>query len=177
MKALLLLSGNADPRMVSLSRPRVFACLFITEAYFHYRMCWMLACWWVAGWLCTEPTWGQGGLQWAKANMLCWSLDSTGGPNSTSEVCAGCLDCSFGLANFHAKDPDMYDPDPRCFPTNKSSKNLEHVGWQWLLEGHWIKPWADCAGASQVASYQRQNIVQKIKILIICERSSSSPSS
>lgn len=121
MKTFLLLSGNADPKMVRLSRLRVFACLCITEPSSHYRMCWTLACWWAAGWLCAEPTWGQGRLQWAKANTLCWSLDNTGGPNSASEVCAGCLDCSFGLANCHAKDPDMY---PCCFPTNKSSKNL-----------------------------------------------------
>lgn len=65
----------------------------------------------------------KGRLHWAKTNTLCWNPDSTHGQNSVSEWWCGCLDCSHDLAWCHDKDPGMY---PRCFPANKSSKNLEH---------------------------------------------------
>lgn len=127
MKTFSLLSWNAHPRRVRLSRPQVAARLCVTEPSSHYWKCLMVVCSWPAGCLCTEPAWGRGGRQSAKTNTLRWNLDSPCGPNSVSEWCCGCLDCSLDLAQCHAKDPGIY---PCCFPANKSSKYLEHCGVQ-----------------------------------------------
>ena len=127
MKTFSLLSWNAHPRRVRLSRPQVAARVCVTEPSSHYWKCSMVVCSWPAGCLCAEPACGWGGRLSAKTDTLCWHLDSPRGPNSVSERCCGCLDCSLGLAQCHAKDPGIY---PHCFPANKSSKNLERRGVQ-----------------------------------------------
>jgi len=119
----MLLSWNAHPRRERLSRPQVAACLRVTEPSSHYWQCWAVVCPWPAGCLCAQAAWGQGGRRSAKTNTLCWNPDSPHRPNSASERCSGCLNCSLDLAQCHAKDPGIC---PRCFLANEFSKYLEH---------------------------------------------------
>lgn len=123
MKTFSLLSRNAHPGRVRLSRPQVAARWCVTEPCSRYWKGSAVLCSQPAGCPCAEPAWGRGCLHWAKTNTLCWNPDSTHGQNSVSEWWCGCLDCSHDLAWRHAKDPGMH---PRCFLANKSSKNLEH---------------------------------------------------
>lgn len=128
MKTFSLLSWNAHPRRVRLSRPQVAARLCVTEPSSHYWKCLMVTGGvLMASWVPLHRASLGPGRQPAKTNTLRWNLDSPCGPNSVSEWCCGCLDCSRDLAQCHAKDPGIY---PCCFPANKSSKYLEHCGVQ-----------------------------------------------
>lgn len=168
---LSLLSGNAQPGRVRLSRPQVAAAdVFLSRAPVAGR----------AGQCCPHSQLGapvqsqsgaRGWLHWAKTNTLCWNPDSTHGQNSVSE-------CGVGVwiahMTWHGAMPKILAYihvvcQLICLPKTWSITGCD-VNTQHLLGEVLDLAWCWPCWSSQVALYhapQEQHIVQKSKILSV----------